>query len=413
MKAGFTSSVIIHGAFLAMVVVSMSSPSAMQVASVEAMPIDIIPIEELTQIQEGAKDAPKTDKAAPKPTSRPDVVADAQKVGENAADLKNDPVPEAPEKPIEKTTEPPPEAKPTPTPAPERPEPQETENKPASEPTPEVAPETRPKQDVTPEPKPDVKPEPKPEPQPDVKPEVSDAQKIEQEIAKAEAAEAKKAAAEQAQAEKAEAEKAKAEKAEAKKLADAKKAEEKAEAKKAADAKAKAEKAAEAKAQLAATQKRKDEAAKAAAKKAASDAESQNLENDIAALLNKEKAAGGGAKKSTDQASLGGKQTTGGAKLSASEMDALRQQIQACWNPPFGVDEAMDLKVQVQIRLTPSGEVEGAPQITSSGGSGVQRAAAEAARRAVLSCAPYNLPADKYDTWQNVKVNFDPQDLFR
>jgi hypothetical protein len=31
----------------------------------------------------------------------------------------------------------------------------------------------------------------------------------------------------------------------------------------------------------------------------------------------------------------------------------------------------------------------------------------------VLSCAPYNLPADKYDTWQDVKVNFDPQDLFR
>jgi TonB family protein len=94
-------------------------------------------------------------------------------------------------------------------------------------------------------------------------------------------------------------------------------------------------------------------------------------------------------------------------------MDALRQQIQACWNPPFGADDATDLKVQVQIKLTPSGEVEGTPEITSSGGSGVQRAAAEAARRAVLSCAPYNLPADKYDTWQDVKVNFDPQDLFR
>ena len=120
MKAGLSSSVILHGVLLAMAIVSLSAPGAMQVASVDAMPIDIIPIEELTQIQEGAKDAPKTDKAAPKPTSRPDEVADAQKTGENKQDLKNDPVPDAPEKPIEKTTEPPPEAKPTPTPAPDR-----------------------------------------------------------------------------------------------------------------------------------------------------------------------------------------------------------------------------------------------------------------------------------------------------
>jgi colicin import membrane protein len=408
MKAGLSSSLVLHGVLLAMAVVSMSAPASMQVADIQAMPIDIIPIEELTQIQEGAKDAPKTEKAAPKPTSRPDVVANAQKTGENKQDLKNDPVPDAPEKPIEKTTEPP--AKATPTPAPVRPEPKPAtpETKPVSEPTPEVAPEPKPQQDVKPEPKPEAKPEPKPEP--------SDADKIEAEIAKADKAAAEQAVAEKAEAQKAAAAKAKADakKAEAKKLADAKKAE----AKKLADAKAKAEKQAAdkeaaAKAQSATTPNRKAETSQKAAKKPASDAESDSLENDIAALLNKEKAAGGGAKKSTDQASLGGKKTTGGAKLSASEMDALRQQIQACWNPPFGVDEAMDLKVQVQIKLTLSGEVEGAPQIKSSGGSGVQRAAAEAARRAVLSCAPYNLPADKYDTWQDVVVNFDPQDLFR
>ena len=111
MKAGLSSSVLLHGVLLVLAIVSLSAPSAMQVASVEAMPIDIIPIEELTQIQAGAKDAPKTEKAAPKPTNRPDEVADAQKTGENKQDLKNDPVPDAPEKPIEKTTEPPPKAK--------------------------------------------------------------------------------------------------------------------------------------------------------------------------------------------------------------------------------------------------------------------------------------------------------------
>ena len=31
--------------------------------------------------------------------------------------------------------------------------------------------------------------------------------------------------------------------------------------------------------------------------------------------------------------------------------------------------------------------------------------------RAVRRCQPYNLPADKYDAWKEVKVTFDPKDM--
>ena len=151
-------------------------------------------------------------------------------------------------------------------------------------------------------------------------------------------------------------------------------------------------------------------------KEAAAKPKSEEKEFDadeVAALLNKEKASGGGAKRSTETASLGGEKTTGGSKLSQSEMDALRGQVQRCWNIPAGASDAGSLRVSVQFKLDPSGALEGSPQIIAGGGSaGVERAAAEAARRAVSRCAPYNLPAEKYDAWADVIVNFDPSEMF-
>ena len=94
-------------------------------------------------------------------------------------------------------------------------------------------------------------------------------------------------------------------------------------------------------------------------------------------------------------------------------MDRLRVQIQRGWNVPSGALDAEGLKVSVQFKLDPSGAIEGSPDIISGGGSaGVERAAAESARRAVLQCAPYNLPADKYDAWADVIVHFDPSEMF-
>ncbi len=53
------------------------------------------------------------------------------------------------------------------------------------------------------------------------------------------------------------------------------------------------------------------------------------------------------------------------------------------------------------------------PEILSGGGSSMaERVASEAAVRAVRRCAPYNLPAEKYDTWAQVTVNFDPSQMF-
>jgi colicin import membrane protein len=144
-----------------------------------------------------------------------------------------------------------------------------------------------------------------------------------------------------------------------------------------------------------------------------SDAKDFNAD-DIAALLNREKASGGGAKRSQEMASLGADNNSSAVKLSQSELDSLRGQIQKCWNVTYaGAEGADTLKVSIKMHLDPTGAIEGAPQIVAGGGQDtLRRIASEAARRAVLRCAPYKLPVDKYDAWSDVIVNFDPSNMF-
>ena len=71
MKAGLTTSVILHASLLGFGLLTLSAPSALEVADVEAFPVDIVPISEMTQIQQGDKKAPLAEKSAPLPTQKP------------------------------------------------------------------------------------------------------------------------------------------------------------------------------------------------------------------------------------------------------------------------------------------------------------------------------------------------------
>ena len=77
MKAGFASSLLAHLMVVGFGVVSLSSPRPMTVADVEALPVDIIPIESITKTIQGEKDAELTEAPAPKPTTRPETVENA------------------------------------------------------------------------------------------------------------------------------------------------------------------------------------------------------------------------------------------------------------------------------------------------------------------------------------------------
>lgn len=101
------------------------------------------------------------------------------------------------------------------------------------------------------------------------------------------------------------------------------------------------------------------------------------------------------------------------ATLSQSEIDALRAQIQACWNPPAGAIDGKELIVQVRLRLRQDGSLQADPTLMNRGSHPFFQVAAESALRAIRRCQPYRLPVAKYDVWKDVEVTFDPRDMFR
>ncbi|MBC2861068.1 cell envelope biogenesis protein TolA [Stappia sp. 28M-7] len=133
--------------------------------------------------------------------------------------------------------------------------------------------------------------------------------------------------------------------------------------------------------------------------------------NEIAALLNKVEPAGGSSSNSTQPASLGSRRGQSGVTMSQSEIDALRGQISRCWNPPAGAAGAGDLTVKLKFSLTIAGEIDREPSVINSSSNPTFGIAAESARRAVLRCAPYSLPAAKYEAWREVEIEFDPREL--
>lgn len=287
MRTGLVVSSILHAVVLGWGLVTFA-PAVLETPKTESMPVDLVPISEITQLQAGNRNAPKQEQA--------------KQAAEKVAEPKQAPEPEKkPKQPEVKTAAapppPPPEPKPEPAPKKEEPKP---------EPKPEAA--------ATPMPPKRQPPPPKPK---------------STETAKAN------------------------------------------------------------------TPKQRD-----------------FNPDQIAALLDRRQpTAQRAAEQVSPTASLGA--STGNApRLTQSEIDALRAQIQACWNPPVGAENAHDLVVQVRVQFRTDGTLAAEPQVVNRGSSPYFQVAAESATRAVRRCQPYTLPAAKYDVWRDVEVTFDPRDMF-
>jgi hypothetical protein len=104
------------------------------------------------------------------------------------------------------------------------------------------------------------------------------------------------------------------------------------------------------------------------------------------------------------------------ANLTASEMDALSQQLRRCWSLPATAKDAQDLSVDVDITVNPDRTLAGPPIVSDQGRMASDpafRAAAMAATRALRNpeCSPLALPPDKYQEWQSMTVHFDPKEM--
>jgi outer membrane biosynthesis protein TonB len=101
-----------------------------------------------------------------------------------------------------------------------------------------------------------------------------------------------------------------------------------------------------------------------------------------------------------------------GSTLSTSEIDLVKQQIEACWNVPAGARDAQNLQPEFRVNMNADGTVRAATLLNTQNDP-FFRAAADSARRALLNpnCQPLKLPPDKYSQWQSFTITFDPKDI--
>ncbi|GLK82171.1 hypothetical protein GCM10017653_02400 [Ancylobacter defluvii] len=141
--------------------------------------------------------------------------------------------------------------------------------------------------------------------------------------------------------------------------------------------------------------------------------------NQIAALLNKQdprrQAALGDTMNS--MASLGA--TRGDANsLSQTEIDALRAYIRQFWSLPAGGVDVERITVSIRFILGPDRRLQGAPQLVEvqSAGNPYAKVVQETAMRAVNLAAHQDNPfpmlrPEKYETWRDLTVDFNPSML--
>lgn len=135
----------------------------------------------------------------------------------------------------------------------------------------------------------------------------------------------------------------------------------------------------------------------------------------LSAVVNKEKqkAPNQTAPRESDRA----QQRIGlGDKLTATEEAKMQAAIRKCWNLSAiaGAPNAKALVVVAAFELNRNGTLAGPPRAVNGteidlSGNRFWKAAEQSALRAIVQCQPYNfLSAERYDTWREMELNFDP-----
>jgi len=143
MRAGLIASLAGHSAILLWGLIAFPDAESFTVPPVDSLPVELVPIEEITKLRIGEKTAEVREVAAVKPS-------------ETQAEEPPEPADKPGESNVQQPTPPTPTPAPTPAPQPE----------PVAEPEPAPAPEQEPAPAPEPEPAPAAEPEPAPEPEP-------------------------------------------------------------------------------------------------------------------------------------------------------------------------------------------------------------------------------------------------------
>jgi colicin import membrane protein len=92
----------------------------------------------------------------------------------------------------------------------------------------------------------------------------------------------------------------------------------------------------------------------------------------------------------------------------------ISSRLKACWKPTSGGGGSDTPVVTLRWRLKQDGSLDGDPTVVeSTRKDALFQLAAEGAKRAVLECAPFPLPREKYYFWKTITRDFDPRDMLQ
>jgi hypothetical protein len=108
-----------------------------------------------------------------------------------------------------------------------------------------------------------------------------------------------------------------------------------------------------------------------------------------------------------------GTRTGDSPQLSQSEIEAFRQKLKSCWNPPIGAANAEGIRVPITIRLKPDRTLATAPQVEMSAHDAPTQAMIDSAVRAIIQCQPYAMfSPQRYEVWKEIPLDFNASEMF-
>lgn len=122
-----------------------------------------------------------------------------------------------------------------------------------------------------------------------------------------------------------------------------------------------------------------------------------------------------GATAPTRTASLG-TATGASSRITGREIDAIRAWAERCWEIPIAAREGNSPAVRLRVSFNPDGTVTARPEVQNPRGDSNFQVLANSAVRAVMRCSAeggVRLPRERYDTWREVVLNFDPKEMMR
>jgi hypothetical protein len=88
-----------------------------------------------------------------------------------------------------------------------------------------------------------------------------------------------------------------------------------------------------------------------------------------------------------------------------------KTQVKRCLQLPSGITPDQRIKMVIRVALTRNGTLAREPEVLDAANPTVGFPLLQSVRQALTRCAPYRLPADKYDDWKVLDIDFSPDQM--